>query len=224
MINLQRNLLKHDSLGAPIPGQSLTSTPGQLPYEKPPITTDPEDALEALVEYIRKPTSIKTIVHLMNAGVSAETIASSFVLGGVSEGMYDVDLAEIIKPPLVMYIVEVAYDNGVKEGNVINEGEINNNLEIPDLIPITYESEKIINLDEEINTDEELEDEEVDEVEDISEEDNSDNEELSDDLDEDLLDKYMKMSYKNLKKKCIEMNLKHSGNKTILAKRIVENL
>ena len=121
MINLQRNVLKHDSLGAPIPGQSLTSTPGQLPYERPPITTNPEDALEALVEYIRKPTSIKTIVHLMNAGVSAETIASSFVLGGVSEGIYDVDLAEIIKPPLVMYIVEVAYDNGVKEGNVIND-------------------------------------------------------------------------------------------------------
>ena len=72
-------------------------------------------------------------------------------------------------------------------------------------------------------TDEES-DEEVDEVDDVSEEDNSDDEELSDDLDEDLLDKYMKMSVKDLKEKCIEMNLKHSGNKTTLARRIVENL
>ena len=48
--------------------------------------------------------------------------------------------------------------------------------------------------------------------------------EEEDDLDEDLLDKYMKMSVKDLKEKCIEMNLKHSGNKTTLARRIVENL
>jgi len=104
--------------------------------------------------------------------------------------------------------------------NIIQEENINNEIVIPDLIPVTYESNKIT----EVKDSDDNDDDEDDEVSDVSQEDNSDDENISDDLDEDLLDKYMKMSYKNLKEKCIEMNLKHSGNKSSLSKRIVENL
>ena len=110
------------------------------------------------------------------------------------------------------------------DNNIIQEKDPSNldvDIVLPELVPVLYESEKITEVkdtDEEKNTDEE------DEVDDVSEENDSEDEELSDDLDEDLLDKYMKMSVKDLKEKCIEMNLKHSGNKTTLARRIVENL
>ena len=111
----------------------------------------------------------------------------------------------------------IGNDNNIlQEGNMINENEIDENIVIPELEPIVYNSDKITEIKDT--------DEEVDEVNDVSEEENSDDEELSDDLDEDLLDKYMKMSVKDLKEKCMEMNLKHSGNKTTLARRIVENL
>ena len=115
----------------------------------------------------------------------------------------------------------IGNDNNItQEGNIVNEDKINRNIVVPDLVPVVYDSDKITEVtDEDKNTDDEL-----DEVDDISEEDNSEGEELSDDIDEDLLDKYMKMSVKDLKEKCIEMNLKHSGNKTTLARRIVENL
>lgn len=109
------------------------------------------------------------------------------------------------------------------DNNIIQEkdpSDVDVDIVLPELVPVSYESEKITEVkdtDEEKNTDDE-----VDEVEDVS--DNSDDEELSDDIDEDLLDKYMKMSVKDLKEKCMEMNLKHSGNKTTLARRIVENL
>lgn len=110
------------------------------------------------------------------------------------------------------------------DNNIIQEKDPNDvdvDIVLPELLPVVYDSDKISEVKE--GTDEEA-DEEVDEVDDVSEENDSDDEELSDDLDEDLLDKYMKMSVKDLKEKCIEMNLKHSGNKTTLAKRIVENL
>lgn len=110
----------------------------------------------------------------------------------------------------------ISIDNNItQEDNMINEEEIDENIVIPDLEPIVYNSDKITEIKDTH--------EEVDEVDDVSE-DNSDDEELSDDIDEDLLDKYIKMSVKDLKEKCIEMNLKHSGNKTTLARRIVENL
>lgn len=100
----------------------------------------------------------------------------------------------------------------ISENSMTQEKSINEDIELPELVPVQYESEKI--------TEEKDNLEEDDEVDDI----NSDDEELSDDIDEDKLDKYMKMSVKELKDKCIEMNLKHSGNKTTLARRIVENL
>ena len=110
----------------------------------------------------------------------------------------------------------ISIDNNItQDNNMINEEEIDENIVIPDLEPIVYNSDKITEIKDTH--------EEVDEVDDVSE-DNSDDEELSDDIDEDLLDKYIKMSVKDLKEKCMEMNLKHSGNKTTLARRIVENL
>ena len=110
------------------------------------------------------------------------------------------------------------------DNSIIQEkdpSDIDENIVVPELLSVVYDSDKITEVkdtDEEKNTDEE------DEVDDVSEENDSEDEELSDDLDEDLLDKYMKMSVKDLKEKCMEMNLKHSGNKTTLARRIVENL
>ena len=110
--------------------------------------------------------------------------------------------------------------------NIIQEENINNEIVMPDLIPVTYESNKITEVkdSDDNDNDNDNDNDEDDEVSDVSQEDNSDDENISDDLDEDLLDKYMKMSVKDLKEKCIEMNLKHSGNKSSLAKRIVENL
>ena len=62
-------------------------------------------------------------------------------------------------------------------------------------------------------------DSEISEVDDIIDDDNNNGNEG-----QNHMDIYMKMSVKELKEKCIEMNLKHSGNKKTLAKRIVENL
>ena len=108
------------------------------------------------------------------------------------------------------------------DNNMINEDNIDENIVIPELVPVSYDSDKITEVKD---TDEENDNEEVDEVDDIdSNDDNSEDEKLSDNLDEDLLDKYMKMSVKELKDICIEKNLKHTGNKTTLARRIVENL
>tara|TARA_R100001082_G_C4361826_1_gene159761 strand:+ start:728 stop:1285 length:558 start_codon:yes stop_codon:yes gene_type:complete len=109
-----------DIFGAAIPGQSLTANPGQFPYEKPPLTSNPENALNSLVEHIQTPAAKKTIINLLEAGLTAETIASALVLGGVSEGLYDVNVAELIKAPLIMYLVEIGDDENIDMIGVLN--------------------------------------------------------------------------------------------------------
>ena len=109
-----------DVLGAAIPGQSLTSNPGQFPYEKPPMTSNPVDAADALVETMLQPHAQKAIAQLLDIGASAEMIASSYVLGGVAEGLFDVDVAEIIKPALILHIVGIADDLALEDINVLD--------------------------------------------------------------------------------------------------------
>jgi hypothetical protein len=107
-------------------------------------------------------------------------------------------------------IDEIVSNNIFQENKVLDPN--------PPLIPVKYDS----NIDNELEPDSYEEDDEAHDITDNS--DNSDDENISEDLDEELLDKYIKMSAKDLKEKCVEMNLKHTGNKSTLARRIVENL
>ena len=107
--------------------------------------------------------------------------------------------------------IESMISDNNTNNSMLDEGDdlSNNKEEISETLNNSIIDE--INLDEE---DDEVEDDEDDEVEDVN---------LSD-SDSDKLSEYLEMSVKDLKSKCIEMNLKHSGNKTTLARRIVENL
>ena len=120
MSQLAKSEFEPDVLGAAIPGQSLTSNPGQFPYEKPPLTSNPVDAADALVETMLQPHAQKAIAQLLDIGASAEMIASSYVLGGVAEGLFDVDVAEIIKPALILHIVGIADDLALEDINVLD--------------------------------------------------------------------------------------------------------
>tara|TARA_R100000995_G_scaffold18058_1_gene7342 strand:- start:7672 stop:8238 length:567 start_codon:yes stop_codon:yes gene_type:complete len=120
MNQLAKEDFNPDVLGAAMPGQSLTANPGQFPYEKPPLTSDPMEASEAIVETMLKPHAKKRIGQLLEMGVSAELLASSYVVGGVAEGLFDVDVAEIIKPALILHIVGIADDLAIEDINVLD--------------------------------------------------------------------------------------------------------
>ena len=117
---IKKTNFEPDVFGAAMPGQSITANPGQYPYEKPPMTVDPEVAIDSLVETMREPAAMETIGHLLDAGVSAETIASGYVLSGVAEGLFDADVAEITKRALIFYIVEIGDEMDVEEINVVD--------------------------------------------------------------------------------------------------------
>ena len=120
MSQLAKSDFEPDVLGAAIPGQSLTSNPGQFPYEKPPMTVDPLEATDVLLETMMAPQAKKRIGQLLEMGVSAELLASSYVVGGVAEGLFDVDVAEIIKPALILHIVGIADDLVIEDINVLD--------------------------------------------------------------------------------------------------------
>lgn len=110
-----------DPLAKAIPGQSLTDTPGQWPFEKPPQIVSPKQAFEIVKNSVESPESLEDILKLLDVGISAETLASSITLKMFSEGVFTPDIAEIIKPPLVAYITEMGVEAGIEDINVVNK-------------------------------------------------------------------------------------------------------
>ena len=103
-----------------IPGQSLTDPPGRAPYENPALTSSVEDALEGILEGMHNPIRQEGLVQILSAGMSAETVASSIVMRAFSDGVFTPDVAELIKPALIIALVGIAYDNDITDVRVLN--------------------------------------------------------------------------------------------------------
>ena len=96
-------LLKVDLLNMkPIPGASLTEEPGKRPYERPN-----EEVRDELFD-------------VLDMGISVETVASAFILQSFTEGVFDPNVSELIKVPLIQFITQEAGRAGVEDMNIVN--------------------------------------------------------------------------------------------------------
>ena len=90
------------------PGYSLAGTPGKWPWERPPEFNTPSEAVDGLIDNLEKPDIQEQYVQLMAAGVSIEELVNTMTRVGFMEGKFTVDVAEIIKAPLAMYLMGLA--------------------------------------------------------------------------------------------------------------------
>lgn len=133
MKDLSQHLMNDPFLASPIPGQSLTSTPGTMPYENPPLTASPFDAYMALKTGMYQPDTQKDIAEMVLAGLTCETVATSFVMIGFSKGMFNPDVAELIKPFLAVEVFKIAKMNNVKNVVLVNPKRPQDSGDIEDL-------------------------------------------------------------------------------------------
>ena len=102
-----------DLFNAPPPGHSLTDTPGQMPYEKPPEFSDPEKAFAWVASKIQQPEVEDNFLKLMLGGVPIEAIVNTIAFAGFSQGKWTPDVSEIIKMPLSMHFIGLAVENKI---------------------------------------------------------------------------------------------------------------
>ena len=67
---------------APIPGQSLTDTPGNAKWEHPPQFTDVEEASEYVWEKMHEPNILEQIVTFLDNDVPVEAVERMILFGG----------------------------------------------------------------------------------------------------------------------------------------------
>lgn len=117
----QGSISKIDSFDMPVPGHSMTDEPKKWPWDKPPEFTDPDEAVEFVADKIQKPEVKENFLRLMVSGISIEQIVNTIALGGFSDGKWSPDIAEVIKPPISVILIDIAVKNKIPvrvfEGN-----------------------------------------------------------------------------------------------------------
>ena len=110
---IQGSIQALDPLNRMPPGHSLTSPQGKWAWEKPPRFTDPEEAIDFIIDQLETPDVESDMLNLMTAGISIEEIVETVALGGFATGHYTPDVAELIKAPIAMYLAGLAVENEI---------------------------------------------------------------------------------------------------------------
>ena len=100
------------ALGA-VPGTGMTDPKGEWQWEQPPLITDPDQAVDAVMDQFEEESNKTNILKLLVAGVSVEEIVSITLFNAFSEGKFTPDVAELIKPALTVGLITMADENNV---------------------------------------------------------------------------------------------------------------
>ena len=112
-MNPLKNMSQRGRFAKAPPGYSLTQPRGKYAWEKPPKHASAPEAVDAIISNLEKPDIQLHHVQLMASGVSIEEIVNTTTKLGFMEGMFTVDVAEVIKTPLAFYLMGLASDAGI---------------------------------------------------------------------------------------------------------------
>jgi len=99
---------------APIPGQSLTTEPKGLPFERPPKIVDPIEALDLHIENITRTEALEDAFYFLEQGLTLTALVEGVLRSAVMEGLHSIDVSLIIAPVLHEYIKGLALEADVE--------------------------------------------------------------------------------------------------------------
>ena len=78
---------------AQIPGQSLTDTPGNYPWDHAPQYSDVEKASEYIWDKIHEKKVLEQVITFLENDVPVEAVVRLILFGGFVEGKWNPDVA-----------------------------------------------------------------------------------------------------------------------------------
>jgi len=111
------------TLNGPIPGQSITDTPGNYPWERPPETADPTEALSMHLKKMAGPKYMESALFLMELGIPAEVVTNTTLTMAIGNGIHSVDVGLIIAPAIHKEVVSIADMAGIEYDEHFPEDE-----------------------------------------------------------------------------------------------------
>lgn len=101
-------------LQGPIPGQSLTDTPKNHKWERPPQFSDPEEVALQYISKLADQDTMDDLAVLLDSGVPLKPIVETLTTVGVSEGIHSIDVSLIVGPVIHAFIKAAMTSYGVE--------------------------------------------------------------------------------------------------------------
>ena len=96
-------------VNAPIPGMSLTSEPGNRPWENPPNLVSVEDAMEFYTKRILgTPENYDQVLDILESGLPVRNVANILMKTSVMEGNHTIDVGILVLPVIEELLMAVA--------------------------------------------------------------------------------------------------------------------
>jgi hypothetical protein len=108
---------------APVPGESLTSSP-ETPksWERPPQYTDEEEAMRAVYMVLTEQDTLRGLIEIISEGAALDEVAQIVLYKGYTEGKYTPDLMLLLAEPTIYLLIAIADYAEIKD-YVLYEGE-----------------------------------------------------------------------------------------------------
>jgi hypothetical protein len=107
----------------PIPGQSLTSEPGNYPWEKPSQINSPEEAAMFTLENLNNPKKMNATLDILELGMDLVDLTEGILRNNVAQGIHSIDVSLLIAPIVYEFIKgeadrsNIDYDDGLKDND-----------------------------------------------------------------------------------------------------------
>ena len=102
-----------DFLQAPIPGQSLTTTPRQYKWERPPQMADHEEVVKYYINKLADQDVMDDLAVLFDGGMPITPFVETLTTTGVSEGLHTIDVSLIVGPVIHAFIKAAMLQYGI---------------------------------------------------------------------------------------------------------------
>ena len=112
---------------APIPGQSLTDTPGNANWEHPPQFVDVDEAAEYIWDRLHTEAVLDQIITLLRNGVQVEAIVRLILFTGFSEGKWTPDVAILLAEIVLKQIMAIGVKAEIPKMKIFLKDQGNNN-------------------------------------------------------------------------------------------------
>lgn len=100
-------------LSGPIPGQSLTDTPKQYKWERPPQMADYEEVTKFYIEKLADKDVMDDLAVLFDNGMPIAPFVEALTTMGVSEGMHSIDVSLIVGPVVHAFVKAAMTQYGI---------------------------------------------------------------------------------------------------------------
>ena len=111
---------------APIPGQSLTDTPGNFPWEHPPQFTELDEAAEYVWETLHDEIKLEQVILILKSGVSVEALTRGLLFSGFTEGKWSVDLSLLLAEIVFNQVLAIGMKAKIKNIKILSSDNSNN--------------------------------------------------------------------------------------------------